>query len=153
MTVALLSHGPTARLLMAVGVVAVVTLGAGIAVPSPATIGVGLAFLGGEYCLRLVLDGPSADGRAAVVAAALLAAGEFAFWSIELRGGGTREPGRRARRLGSEFALGLGGLTVAALVLAIGDVVKVRGLGIELVGGAAAAALLSLAVRMLRPER
>jgi len=128
-------------------------LAVGIAVPSAAIVGAGLALLGCEYGLQLVIDEPPADARAATVAAALLAAGELAFWSIELRADATREAGRRARRLGFELALVLGGLALAAAILAVADISKVGGAGIELVGAAAAAGLLGLAVLALRPAR
>ena len=149
--VALLSDGPTARVLVAVGIAGSVVLAAGIAVPSTTVVGAALAALGGEYGLHLVLDAPPADGRAALVAAALLAVGELAFWSIELRRRAPREPGRQARRLGFELALALGGLVLAAAVLALADASRIGGAGIEIVGGAAAAALLGLAVLALRP--
>ena len=151
--VALLSSRPTAQVLVAVGVAGSLALAAGIAVPSTAAVGAGLALLGGEYGLHLVLDEPPADTGAALVAAALLGAGELAFWAIELRGRAPREPGRQARRLGFELALVLGGLTLAAVVLALADVSRVGVTGIELVGGAAAAALLGLAVLELRPAQ
>ena len=128
-------------------------LAAGIAVPSTTVVGAGLALLGGEYGLHLVLDEPPADAGAALVGAALLGVGELAFWAIELRGRAPREPGRQARRLGFELALVLGGLTLAAVVLALADVSRVAVMGIELIGGAAAAGLLGLAVLALRPAR
>lgn len=147
----LLSNGPTAQVLVAVGLAGSLTIATGIAVPSAATVGAGLALLGGQYGLHLVVDEPPADAKAAAVAAALLGAGELAFWSIELRGRGPREPGRRARRLGFELALVLAGLSLAAVVLVLADLGRVGGAGIELVGGAAAAGLLGLAVLALRP--
>jgi hypothetical protein len=150
--VVLLSSGPTAKVLLAVGVAGAAALAAGIALTSPAAVGAALALLGGPYCLHLVLDEPPADARAAVIAAALLGTGELAFWSIELRGHVPHEPGRRARRLGFELALVLAGLALATVVLVVADVGRVGGAGIELVGGAAAAGLLVLAVLALRPK-
>ncbi len=126
-------------------------LAAGLAVPSAATVGTGLALLGCEYGLHLVLDEPPVNANAAAVGAALLAAGELAFWSIELRCDATREAGRAARRLGFELALVLGGLALAGAILALADVSRVGGAGIELVAGAAAAGLLGLVLLALRP--
>ncbi len=128
-------------------------LAVGIAAPSTATVGAGLALVGGQYGLQLVLDDPPPDAKAAVVAAALLGAGELAFWSIELRRRGPREAGRRARRIGFELILVLAGLVLAAVVLALADVGRVGWAGIELVGSVAAIALLGLAVLALRPSR
>jgi peptidoglycan biosynthesis protein MviN/MurJ (putative lipid II flippase) len=149
--VTLLSDGPTARVLLTVGIAGLLALATGIAVPSTATVGAGLALLGSQYVLHLVLDKPPADAQAAVVATALLGAGELAFWSIALRRRGPREPGRHARRLAFELALVLAGLVLAAVVLALADMARVSGAGIELVGGAAAAGLLGLTVLALRP--
>ena len=137
---------------MAVGIAGSFALAAGLVVPSTTTVGTGLALLGCEYGLHLVLDEPPADARAAAVAAALLAAGELAFWSLELRGDVAREAGRRARRLGFELALVLVGLALAAAILALADVGRVDGPGIELVGAAAAAGVLGLALLALRPR-
>ena len=151
--VAQLSDGPIARLLLAIGAAAMLALAVGLAIPSPVAVGASLVLLGGEYGLYLVADRPPADARAASVAAALLACGELSFWSIELRTEAGREAGRPARRLGFELAVVLGGFALAAAVLAVADAGQVRGSGIELVGGAAAAALLGLAVLALRPAR
>ena len=128
-------------------------LTAGIAVRSATAVGAALALVGGQYCLYLVLDRPPADAKAAAVAATLLAAGELAFWSIELRERAAPEPGRRARRIGYELTLVLAALALAALILVLADLSRVRGAGIELVGGAAATGLLGLAVLALRPGR
>lgn len=148
---ALLSSRPTEQVLVVIGIAGSLALAAGIALPSTTAVGAGLALLGGEYCLHLVLDGPLADAGAALIAAALLAVGELAFWAIELRRRAPREPGRQARRLGFELALVLGGLTLATAVLALADVSRVAVTGVELVGGVAAAVLLGLAVLALRP--
>jgi hypothetical protein len=139
-------------MLVAVGAAGAAVLAVGIALPSPAAVGAALALLGGQYCLHLAVDDPPADAKAVAVAAALLGAGELAFWSIELRGHVSHEPGRHARRLGFELALVLAGLALATVVLVLADIGQVHGAGIELVGGAAAAGLLGLAVLALRPR-
>jgi len=113
-------------------------------------VAVGVALLAGGYATHLVLDDPELDGRAALVAAALLLAAELACWSIELRRELTREPGRHLRRLVAEVALCCAGLVLSALVLAAADLGHVGGIAIELAGALAAAALAWLALDSLR---
>ncbi|HZO50674.1 MAG TPA: hypothetical protein VFB26_11050 [Gaiellaceae bacterium] len=146
---ALLAHGDRAALVAAPGAAGLAALGAALAFGSPAGAAAGLALVGCGYALHLVLDEPPLDGRAAIVAAGLLTAGELAFWSLELRGEVVAEPGRMLRRLGLELALGVAGLLLAGLVLTAADLARVGGLATEAAGAAAAAALLALWLRSL----
>lgn len=135
-------------LLLGIAGVGALVLGTTIAHTVPLTVGIVL--LGGGYALHLVLDHPALDARAALVGAGLLLTAELGNWSIELRREVTREPGRHARRLVAELALGVGGLLVSALVLAAADLGRVGGIAIELAGTGAAVALVWLAVTALR---
>jgi hypothetical protein len=134
-----------------VGIAGVTILVLGTAVPHSVPVTVGIFLLGGGYGLHLVLDEPALDARAALVGAGLLLAAELANWSIELRREVTREPGRTMRRLAAELVLCVGGLLVAALVLAAADLGRVGGIAIELAGAAAALALVWIAVVALGP--
>jgi hypothetical protein len=137
-------------LLLVIGVVGVSTLVAGAAARQTVAVAVGIIFLGGAYATHLILDDPTLDARAALVAAGLLLAAELGCWSIELRSESTREAGRHARRLVAEVVLCLGGLGVSALVLAAADLGRLGGIAIELAGAAAAVTLAWLAVGTLR---
>ncbi len=135
---------------MLIGVAGVTTLAIGTAVGHTVTVTLGIVLLGGGYGLHLVLDDPALEARAALVGTGLLLAAELANWSIELRREVSREPGRNMRRLAGEFELCIGGLLVAALVLAAADVGRVGGIAIELAGAAAAVALVWIAAIGLR---
>src|SRR5262249_26309418 len=147
----LLSDGDRARLFLLLGVAGVVALVAGTLVGHFAPVAAAIGLLGGAYTLHLVLDRPSLDPRSALFGAGLLLAAELGHWSLELRREVSREPGRAARRLAAELALCVGGLLVAALVLAAADLGRVGGTAIEIAGVAAAVALVWLAVRALSP--
>jgi peptidoglycan/LPS O-acetylase OafA/YrhL len=110
-----------------------------------------IGVLGAAYALHLIFDRPPVDTRAAVLGAGLLAAAELAFWSIELRREvAAPETGRQLRRLTVELALCLGGLALAALVLAATDVGHGGNTAVQVAGAAAAIALAVLAVAGLR---
>jgi len=148
---ALLSHGDHARVVLAVGVAGTVALALGIAAARTTAIALAVAVLGAAYALHLVLDRPAVDTRSALVGAGLLATAELACWSIELRREvSVREPGRQLRRLVAEVLLCLGGLALAALVLAASDLGHGGEGAVQLAGAAAAIALAWLALSLLR---
>jgi hypothetical protein len=109
--------------------------------------------LGVAYSFHLIFDRPPVDARAALVGAGLLGVAELAFWSIELRREVAREPGRHLRRLTAELALCLGGLALAAVVLAASDVGHGGNVAVQVAGTAAAIALALLLVAALRRPR
>ena len=108
--------------------------------------------LGSAYAVHLTLDDPTLDTRAPVVAAGLLLAAELAYWSLEELQRVRTEAREQLRHLAVVAALGLGGLFVGAVLLAVADVVRTRGLAVDLFGaGAAASALLLLVLIARRP--
>jgi hypothetical protein len=114
----------------------------------PASLAVLVAGYGGY----LVRDDVALDSTAPLFAAGLLVTAELGYWSIEERDGVTAEPGEDLRRAGLVAILGLGTLFAGAGLLAVVDVVQTRGLAIDLVGAAAAAAtLLAVVVFARRP--
>jgi len=151
---ALLSHGDRARLLLAVGLAGLAVLAVGMAAARATAMAAALAVLGASYALHLILDRPPVDTRAALVGAGLLSTAELAFWSIELRREvAAREPGRHLRRLTAEISLCLGGLALAALVLAAADIGHGGNAAVQVAGAAAAIALAVLAaVSLRRPQ-
>jgi len=136
-------------LLLAIGVMGLGVLVAGVLLGWVTTVATGVFLLGGAYATHLVLDDPPLDGRAVLFGGGLLLAAELGCWSAELRKERTYESGRTLRRLAAELGLGIGGLAVSALVLAAADVGRVGGVAIEVVGAIAAGALLWLAWRTL----
>jgi hypothetical protein len=132
--------------LLALGASGAALLLAGVALGAGAAVAAGDALLGGGYAAHLLLDDPPLDGRAALVAAGLALAAELAYWSIELRGEVTQHVGEQLRRFVAEIVLCLGGLALAAVVLAAADLGRPGGVAIEAVGVGAAAALAWLAL-------
>lgn len=111
-----------------------------------------LVLLGSAYAVHLALDDPTLDTRAPVVAAGLILAAELAYWSLEELQRVRTEAREQLRHLAVVAALGLGGLFVGAVLLAVADVARTRGLAVDLFGaGAAAAALLLLVLVARRP--
>ena len=107
----------------------------------PSLLPAGLAGVGGGYGVLVGLHSGVANGAAPAVAAALFAAAELGFWSLE-RGAARYERPALVRRL-----LGIAGGAVAtalvgSLVLAAASGVS-GGVGLEAVGVAAAALTLA----------
>jgi hypothetical protein len=108
-------------------------------VPAPFVLVVGL------YAAQLGVDDEPLDVTAPVFAAGLIVAVELAYWSLDERDRVRGEPGDDLRRLAYVALLGVAALLAAAVLLALVDAVRARGLGIDVLGAAAAAlALLAL---------
>jgi hypothetical protein len=131
----------------AVGTVALVA--AAVLEWSP-LVPVSLALVGAAYATHLALDDPPLDVRVAALAALLLLAAELAYWSLEEVDDVSAEPGEAWRRLAVVVGFGAVALVVAAGVLALVDAVRARGLVVDLVGAAAAAAALLALVLFTR---
>ena len=96
------------------------------------------------YVAILTIETESLDARAPFLGALLFGATEFAYWSLELRGSLTDEPGTYLRRVALIAALVLatflGGTVVLALVESFGS----GGATVDALGAAAALAVLGL---------
>ena len=84
---------------MVASVVALTVLAAGLALRLPVTVPVAIAILGAEYVAILGFETDALDTRAPLVAGALLAVAELAYWSLELRGPVVDEAGTYLRRI------------------------------------------------------
>ena len=124
--------------------VAAVVLGWSSLVPAS------IVLIGSAYAVHLALDDPTLDTRAPLLAAGLLLAAELAYWSLEERQNVRTEAREQLRRLTVVAALALGSLFVGAVLLAVADVARTRGLAVDLVGAAAAAGALLLLVLVAR---
>jgi len=112
-----------------------------------------LALLGGVYAAQLYADDARLDGAAPLVAAGLYVTAELGYWSLEERERVEAAPGEGLRRLAIVTLLGLVALVVAATLLALADIVRTRGLAVDILGAAAAAAaLLAVVLLTRRPE-
>jgi hypothetical protein len=108
----------------------------------PALLPLGLAGVGAAYALFLSLGRDAVDPRAPLVAAMLLLAAEFGFWSLEAR---DARPERAAlfRRLLLMAAVALGAALVASLLLVAAADVS-GGVGLEALGVLAALVTVSI---------
>ena len=120
-----------------VALVAAVVLGWSALVPVAAAIG------GGLYAAELAIDDAPLDVAAPAVAAGLLLCTELAYWSPEERTTWSGHAGDGLRRAAFVAGLGVAALLVAAVLLALVDAVRARGLALDLLGAIAAAAVLA----------
>ena len=97
------------------------------------------------YAAQLAVDDVPLDVAAPAFAAGLLVGAELAYWSLDERMRLEGEPGDDLRRLAYVAELGVGTLLVSSVLLVLADALRTRGLGIDVLG-AAAAALALLAV-------
>lgn len=113
---------------------------------------VSLLVLAGLYGAELAVDDAPLDSATPLVAVALFLVAELAYWSLEERTGAGPEPGEVLRRLAVLAGFALGSLLVAAVLLAVVDVVRTGGLAVDLLGAAAAAATLGAIALFARQQ-
>jgi hypothetical protein len=107
-----------------------------------ALLPIGLAGVGAGYALFLSLGADAVDPRAPLVAAMLLLAAEFGFWSLEPRDA-RAEHAVVVRRLLLVGAAGLGAALLASLLLVAAADVS-GGVGLEALGVLAAVVTVSI---------
>jgi hypothetical protein len=100
--------------------------------------GAALFLGGGTYVAAVAAAGGGVDASAPLVAVLLLLSGELAAWSVDERWLIRAEEKLAWRRGVAVTALALGGLAVAALVVALSAVQPNHGLGWTVLGAAAA---------------
>jgi hypothetical protein len=116
-------------------------------VPVAAAIG------GGLYAAELAIEDAPLDVAAPAVAAGLLLCTELAYWSLEERTRWRGEAGDGLRRVAFVALLGIAALMVAAVLLALVDAVRARGLALDLLGATAAVAVVATVLVITRAER
>jgi hypothetical protein len=126
-----------------VAAVALLSLVAALALERAQLVPVALLLLGGLYGAQLALDDTPLDPATPLVAVALFLTADLAYWSLEDRRGARPEPGELLRRLALVAGSAVGALLVAAMLLALVDSVRTRGLAVDVLGAAAAAATLT----------
>lgn len=103
--------------------------------------------------MLLAVDDPPLDTRAALVGAGLLVVAGLVDWSLELRLTSPDEPGVRWRRLAAIGSLGIAALAIDGGLLAVVDLARPDGIGVEVLGAGAALATLGLVAWLARLER
>jgi hypothetical protein len=134
------------------GAVAVAVLALALVLRQAWLIAPAVALLGAEYCAYVALHGGTVDARSPVVGVGLLAVAELAFATLELRAGSSSRE-LAARRVAAMTVVALGGIAVGVVVLAVSSVPLGGGVGLEVVGVAAAVLLLLALGRLaVRPR-
>jgi hypothetical protein len=103
-------------------------------------LGAALFLAGATYVAAVATAGAGTDASAPLVAVLLLLCGELTAWSLDERLGIQAEPALARRRAAAIATLGLSGLAVAVLVVALSAVGPNHGLGWTVLGAAAAVA-------------
>jgi hypothetical protein len=117
---------------------------------APAALPWALALLGGEYAGALAIAGHARpDGRAPIVAAALVAIAELACWARELELPVPLERGLASRRALRIALVTIAAAALAGAVLALAAAPLRAGLAGDVVGVAAAVAALVLIARLV----
>jgi hypothetical protein len=101
-------------------------------------LGIALFLGGGTYVAAVAAAGAGIDASAPLVAVLLLLCGELTAWSVDERLGIRPAPELAWRRGVGIAVLGLAGLAVAALVVALSAVPSSHGLAWTVLGAAAA---------------
>lgn len=134
--------GVTARLALA----ALVILLAALVLGSPRLVPLSLVLAVAGYETQLAWDDAPLDAAAPVLAAGLYLVAELAYWSLEERDRAPGDPGEGLRRAAFVAALGAGALVMGASLLALVDAVQAQSLAFDVLGAAAAAAVLAAIV-------
>jgi hypothetical protein len=119
-------------------------LGVQWAVPIPFVV------VAGIYVAQLAVDDAPLDVVAPAFAAGLVMAVELAYWSLDTRDRVRGMAGDDLRRVAYVAALGVGALVASAVLLALADAIRARGLGVDVVGAVAAACALLAVVLFAR---
>ena len=142
-------------LLLALGLAGWLLVAAAVATRSPAPLPTGLALLGVEYAASLLLSSGGVDPFAPVVGAALFAAAELAYWSLEA-GVVPDERARVVRHLTTVAISALVAGSVGGVVVTAADFAVNGGVALEALGVAAAVAsvgfVAALAWRRREPQ-
>lgn len=135
------------------GAIAFLALVAGIALSWSPLIPVAAALAGGLYGAELAIADAPLDAAAPGVAAALLLSAELAYWSGEERTRWLGDAGDGFRRAAVVALLGVGAFFVSAVLLALVDAVRARGLALDLLGALAAVTVLATVLVVARVPR
>jgi hypothetical protein len=136
-----------------IGAIAFVALVAGVVLGWSRLVPVAAVLAGGLYAVELAIADAPLDVAAPAVAAGLLLCTELAYWSLEERTRWHGEAGDGLRRAAFVALLGVGALLTAAVLLALVDAVRARGLALDLLGATAAVAAIATVLVVTRGQR
>jgi hypothetical protein len=141
---AIAEDGYLVRATLLAAFVAAGVLAGGLALRRPIVIPGAICLLAAPYVAALGFEIEGIDTRAPLLAALLFVVAELAYWSLELRGTLTDEPGTYLRRVALLASLALVTIAAGTLVLVVVERVAARGLAIDLLGAAAAVGAIAL---------
>ena len=133
-----------------VATVALVALVAAIMLGWSPLVPASIVVVGGVYAAQLAIDDASLDSASPAFAAGLLMTAELAYWSLEERERVRGEAGAGLRHAAFVAGLGVATLLVASVLLVFVDAVRTKGLAVDLLGAAAAAAAMFAIVLVAR---
>lgn len=133
-----------------VAISAVLGLFVGLLYTWPSLITASLIGLGGVYGAQLAIDDAPLDLAAVFVGAGVLLTLELAHWSLEERERVKTAPGEAWRRLAFVCLLGAAAVGASTLLVIVVDLVRARGLAIDLLGAVAAASAIVAVVVLAR---
>jgi hypothetical protein len=133
-----------------VAIASLLALVAGLLYAWPSLITAALIGLGGLYGVQLAIDDEPLDLAAVFVGAGVLLTLELAHWSLEERERVKTAPGEAWRRLAFTCLLAVVAVAASATLVALVDVVRARGLAIDLLGAVAAATAIVAVVVLAR---
>jgi hypothetical protein len=136
-----------------VGAGAFLALVAGIVLAWPSLVPVAAALAGGLYGVELAIADAPLDVAAPAVAAGLFLCAELAYWSLEERTRWRGDAGEGLRRVAVVAVLGASAFLVAAVLLALVDAVRARGLALDVLGAIAAVTVLATVLAAARGSR
>jgi hypothetical protein len=139
-------------LLVAIGGTGVLLLVPGLVFRVRSLVPWSLALAGGAYASLLFVKSGTIDPAAPLYGGALLLAAECAYWSLE-RPVPSGSPGMTSRRVAVIVMACVGGGGVGGLVLAISELSVSGGLGLEVLGVAAAVGAFTLIARLAHAGR
>jgi hypothetical protein len=136
-----------------IAAVALLVLVAALALELPRLVPVALVLLGGLYGAQLAVDDAGVDAAAVLLAGGVFLTAELAYWSLEEQAGARTAPGELLRRLATVIGFALGALPLGAALLLLVEGVRTRGLAVDVLGAAAAAATLIAVALFARGQR
>jgi hypothetical protein len=112
-----------------------------------------VALAGGTYGAELAVSDAPLDLATPAIAGALFLAVELAYWSLDEYERIPGDPGDGLRRATVVALLGVMAFVVAAVLLALADEVRARGIAVDIAGAAAAAAAFATVVLLATRSR
>ena len=123
---------------------AVAALAAALVLRRPAAVPAAIVLLASPYVAIVALEAEGIDTAAPALAAALYLVAELAYWSLELRGHISDEPGTYLRRASVLAGLVLLTIALGTGVLGLAQVIAARGTAVDALGAVAAAGAIAL---------